>query len=411
MNGGWRASLGARPARSAVAVALVAVFSASTFGSALAASPSEWVRSFWPTAKAAGISRATYDGALRNFRPDPDVIKKSRSQPEFKTKIWHYMDRMVSDERLSEGARVLGEHRHIFEQLESRYGIDRHIIAAIWGMESHYGAVLTNPRLIKGTIESLATLAYSGGRLAKFGRQQLVAALKIVQRGDVRAADMTGSWAGAMGHTQFIPTTFEAYGADFDGDGRRNIWTSIPDALASAANYLNEVGWRTGQTWGYEVNPPRGYSGGTSERSLASWSKLGFRRVGGQSFPRPGDKATLYRPAGAAGPSFLLLKNFRVIKRYNNSNSYALAIGHLADRLRGGGPFVNDWPPHEKPLSLDEREKLQLLLTMLGLYDGEIDGDIGSGSREAIRQYQSSAGLNPDGQESRTLLKRLEQGL
>ncbi len=401
----------ARPVRWAVAIALAVGLVTFWSSEAMAASPAEWVRSFWPTAKAAGISRATYDTALGRFEPDADVIKKSRSQPEFKTKIWNYMDRMVSEERLAEGGRVLAEHDDLFARLESRYGVDRYLVAAIWGMESHYGAVLTNPRLIKGTIRSLATLAYSGGRLAKFGRQQLVAALKIVERGDVRAADMTGSWAGAMGHTQFIPTTFEAYGADFDGDGRRNIWTSVPDALASAANYLGKVGWRTGHTWGYEVSVPSGHSGGTRERTLASWSKHGMKRVGGRPFPRPGDKATLYRPAGAAGPSFLLLRNFRVIKRYNNSNFYALAVGHLADRLRGGGPFVKDWPPHEKPLNQDEREKLQLLLTMLRLYEGEIDGDIGSGSREAIRQYQRSAGLNPDGQESRNLLQQLERGL
>ncbi|MHA1158140.1 MAG: lytic murein transglycosylase [Alphaproteobacteria bacterium] len=376
---------------------------------AMAASSTEWVRGFWPSAKAAGVTRATYNAALGNFEPDRAILDSSRSQPEFNTEIWHYMDRMVSEERLIEGQRVLQEHAALFTALEQRYGVDRHIIASIWGMESHYGAVLTNPRLVKSTVRSLATLAYSGGRLAKFGRRQLIAALKIIQRGDVTVAGMTGSWAGAMGHTQFIPTTFEAYGADFDGDGRRNIWTSIPDALASAANYLDKVGWRQGQTWGYEVDVPRSYAGGKGERSLASWSKRGIRRVGGKPFPRPGDKAYLYRPAGRAGPSFLLIRNFRVIKRYNNANSYALAVGHLADRLAGGGAFVKDWPPHEKPLTLSERKRLQVLLAELGYYDGEIDGDIGSGSRAAIQQYQRLAGLKVDGVDDRDLLQRIEK--
>ncbi len=374
-----------------------------------AKSASEWVRAFWPTAKAAGISRATYQRALGNFTPDPDVLKKASSQAEFNMKIWNYMDQMVSDERISEGRAILGRDRGLLDRIEARYGVDKELVVAIWGMESHYGTVFDRPSLVKNTIRSLATLAQSDGRLAKYGRQQLIAALKIVQRGDVTPEAMTGSWAGAMGHTQFIPTTFEAYGVDFDGDGRRNIWTSEADALASAANYLKASGWRAGETWGYEVVVPKGV-GTSGERTLASWSKRGVRRVGGQPFPRPGDKATLYRPAGTNGPSFLILRNFRVIKRYNNSNSYALAVGHLSDRLHGSGPFVQAWPLHEKPLSQAEREKLQLLLTMLGHYSGDIDGDIGSGSREAIRQYQRSVGLTPDGVESRALLQRLERG-
>lgn len=376
---------------------------------AQAASPAAWVRDFWPTAKAAGVSRATYDRALGHFTPDQDVLKKASSQAEFNMEIWNYLEQMVSDERIMEGRAILQRDRLLLNRIEARYGVDKEVVVAVWGIESHYGSVLTRPSLVKNTIRSLATLAYSGGRLAKFGRQQLVAALKIVERGDVTTEGMTGSWAGAMGHTQFIPTTFEVYGVDFDGDGRRNIWTSEADALASAANYLKASGWRTGETWGYEVVVPAGV-GSRGERTLASWSKLGVRRVGGRPLPRPGDKATLYRPAGAHGPSFLILRNFRVIKRYNNSNSYALAVGHLSDRLQGFGPFVQAWPPHEKPLSDAERKKLQLLLTMLGHYNGEIDGDIGSGSHEAIRQYQRSVGLTPDGVESRALLQRLEQG-
>jgi membrane-bound lytic murein transglycosylase B len=392
------------------ALAFVIVLLFAVPGGAIAAqSPEQWVADFWPTAKSAGVSRQVYDHALGNFEPDPDVIKRSQEQAEFNQPIWIYLSRMVSEERLSEGAAVLQEHGNLLARIEERYGVDRHVVAAIWGMESHYGIIFSNPRLFKNTIRSLATLAWQGGRLAKYGRQQLVAALKIVQRGDVRPEGMTGSWAGAMGHTQFIPTTFEAYGVDFDGDGHRNIWSSPVDALASAANYLAESGWRKGHAWGYEVSVPAGYDTSRTERTLGGWAERGVRRVSGQEYPRPDDKATLYMPNGRNGPAFLLLRNFTVIKRYNNSNAYALAVGHLADRLRGGGPFVGQWPQHEAPLNQAERERLQLLLTMTGHYDGDIDGNIGSGSRQAIRDFQRQAGLTPDGVETRNLLKQLEQ--
>ena len=371
--------------------------------------PERWVKSFWPTAKSAGVSRHTYDSALGNFAPDPDVLKRAGSQAEFNMKIWNYLDQMISDERLSEGKAAIGRNAGLLARVEQRYGVDRYIVAAIWGIESHYGAVLSNPKLIKNTIRSLATLAWSGGRLAKYGRKQLVAALKIVQRGDIAVTAMSGSWAGAMGQTQFIPTTFEAYAVDLDGDGHRNIWTSVADALGSTANYLKRAGWEAGKTWGYEVTLPQGFNTKrTGERSLGSWAKLGVHRPNGAGFPRPGDKASLWLPNGTGGPVFLLLHNFRVLKRYNSSNFYALAVGHLADRLRGDGPFVADWPAHEKPFSLEESKRLQLLLTMRGFYAGDIDGDIGSGSRAAIRDFQRSAGLTPDGVESRDLLQRLE---
>jgi membrane-bound lytic murein transglycosylase B len=278
--------------------------------------PASWVKTFWPTAKSAGISWHTYSGALGDFAPDPDVLKRAGSQAEFNMKIWNYLDQMISDERLSEGKTAVATYGSLLARIEQRYGVDRYIVAAIWGIESHYGRVLTNPRLVKNTIRSLATLAWSGGRLAKFGRKQLVSALKIVQRGDISAGAMNGSWAGAMGQTQFIPTTFEAYAVDFDGDGHRNIWTSVADALASAANYLKKAGWEAGRTWGYEVKLPPGFNTKrTGERSLASWMKLGVRRANGAAFPRPGDRASLWLPNGTDGPVFLLLKNFRVLKR------------------------------------------------------------------------------------------------
>ncbi len=401
--------MAAKAARVAGFVVAVAVLSLAASDALATPTPGQWVKSFWPTAKSAGVTWATYDRALGNFEPDPDVLKRASAQPEFNMKIWNYLDQMVSDERVSEGKAMIAQYSDLLARIEARFGVSRYVIVAIWGMESHYGHIFSNPRLFKNTIRSLATLAWSGGRLAKYGRQQLVAALKIVQRGDVSVADMNGSWAGAMGHTQFIPTTFEAYGVDFDGDGRRDIWNSVPDALASAANLLKRSGWQTGKTWGYEVKLPPGFNTRrTSARSLASWSRLGVRRADGSAFPRPGDSATLYLPNGTNGPVFLLLKNFSVIKHYNASNFYALAVGHLADRLHGDGPFVADWPQHEKPFTLEESKKLQLLLTMHGFYDGNIDGDIGSGSRDAIRNFQRSIGLNPDGVPTHALLQQLE---
>jgi membrane-bound lytic murein transglycosylase B len=317
----------------------------------------------------------------------------------------------VSDERVSDGLAMLKTYGKTLARIEARYGVDRYAVLAIWGVESHYGQVFEKPGAVKETIRSLATLAYAGGSRAKYGRQQLIAAMKIVQHGDISVKAMTGSWAGAMGHTQFIPTTYNHYAVDFDGDGRRNIWTSIPDALASTANYLKRAKWQTGKTWGYEVVFAPGFDpkkAGSKERSLGDWQKLGVIRAGGKAFPRAGDRATLFAPYGNSGPAFLALANFRVIKRYNNANSYALAVGHLADRLRGGGPFVTDWPESERPLSSEQRARVQKLLADRGLYSGPIDGKIGAGTRDAIRAFQQKIGLPANGFDSLRLLQRLE---
>lgn len=386
--------------RGAVAAAILLFATGLSNQVTEAASPSRWVKDFWPTAKAAGISRSTYNAALGNFKPDPEVLEKASNQAEFKRKVWEYLDSTVTGKRIRRGQELLQTHAALLSRIEARYGVDRHVVMAIWAMESTYGAVFDDPKKVKGTIRSLATLAYQGGRRAKFGRQQLIAALKILQRGDIGLNGMVGSWAGAMGHTQFIPTTYAAYAVDFDGDGRRNIWTSVDDALASTASYLNKMGWRSGQTWGYEVVLPRGYNHRAAAkkgaRSLARWQRDGIRRPSGKNFPRPNDKATLFAPAGTSGPAFLVIKNFSVIKRYNNANSYALAVGHLSDRLAGYDTFHGEWPWKEKPLSESEKEQLQELLSARGYYSGEIDGNIGSGSRAAISAYRQSIGLSDD---------------
>lgn len=373
-----------------------------------------WVASFWPTAQKAGISRSVYNNALGNFTPDPDVLAKAKSQAEFVKPLWEYLDGAVSAKRLENGSEALRQYGRQLEQIERAYGVDRSVVVAIWGMESSYGQVLDNPKIVKGTIRSLATLAYQGGSRAKYGRQQLIAALKILQRGDVSARGMVGSWAGAMGHTQFIPTTYQAYAVDFDGDGKRNVWTSEVDALASTANYLSKMGWRHGQTWGYEVELPAGFDWRHADSgkalSLAQWRKMGVHRVAGRQFPASNDTATLFAPAGAGGPAFLLLPNFKVIKRYNNANAYALAVGHLSDRLRGGNEFVSGWPREVRPLAAAERAELQSLLGRHGYYSGSVDGKIGAGTKTAIRSYQASAGMIPDGYASTGLLQRLRSG-
>jgi membrane-bound lytic murein transglycosylase B len=370
------------------------------------------VKSFWPTAKAAGVSWKTYQAALGDFKPDPEVLEKASNQAEFSQKMWMYLHNTVSERRIITGRALLGQYGQLLNKIEARYGVDREVVLAIWGMESTYGDVLNNPAIVKGTIRSLATLAYQGGSRAKFGRTQLVAALKILQHGDISPRGMTGSWAGAMGHTQFIPTTYAAYAVDFDGDGRRDIWNNIGDALASTANYLNKSGWQSGATWGYEVIAPKGfnYKLAGSERSLAAWQKLGLKRPGGKAFPRPGETGRFLAPAGANGPAFLLVKNFKVIKRYNNADAYALAVGHLADRIRGGDAFTVDWPDADLRLSDSQRIEVQKQLAARGFYEGDIDGNIGSGSRAAIMSYQETMGLEANGQVSQKLLEMLQSG-
>jgi len=372
-----------------------------------------WVRDFWPTARSAGISANTYNRAFDGIQPDPQVIEKAEFQPEFVRPMAQYVMQAVSDKRLEDGRAKLSEHASLLDAIENAYGVDRHIVVAIWGMESSYGQVLDNPRIVKNVIRSLATLAYADRRRSRFARRQLLASLKILQRGDISVEGMSGSWAGAMGHTQFIPTTYEAYAVDFDGDGRRDVWSEV-DALASTASYLRQAGWRSGKTWGYEVQLPSrfeyGLADGDKARTLSQWTRYGVRRSGGRAFPRPDDKAILVLPAGSRGPAFLMLRNHYVIKRYNNATAYALAVGHLADRLRGGPAFAAAWPDDERSLAKTERQELQQHLAKRGFYNGAIDGKIGPMSRTAIRAFQNRSGLIPDGFAGTSLLMQLRRG-
>jgi membrane-bound lytic murein transglycosylase B len=366
------------------------------------------VEALWPAAKAAGVKREIFDRALQGFTSDPEVVEQANYQPEYVKPIGEYLDRLVSDKRVETGKAKLAEYQALLGSLETRYGVDRHVIVAIWGVESNYG---TQPG-DKNVIRSLATLICTGTK-AKFATPQLISALRILQHGDVSLDAMNGSWAGAMGHTQFIPTTYSSFAVDQDGDGKRDIWGNIPDALASTASYLKKSGWQTGQAWGYEVDLPKGFDPKRVREStlkpLGDWQRMGIVRVNGQAYPRPSDKASLFAPEGARGPSFLVLNNFRAILHYNVAKSYALAVGHLSDRLRGGGPFVHPWPTDETHLSLEQRTEFQRLLIALGLLTGEPDGVIGPATLEAVKTYQRSKGLGVDGFPSLTLLKALQK--
>lgn len=367
---------------------------------------SKCVEGLWPSARAAGITRATFERAFAGFSIDPEVIELANYQPEYVKPVGEYIDRAVSDKRVETGKLKLAEYQALLGALENRYGVDRHIIVAIWGVESNYGVQPGD----KNVIRSLGTLICSGTK-AKFARSQLNSALKILQRGDITFEAMNGSWAGAMGHTQFIPTTYSAYAVDHDGDGKRDIWGNIPDALASTASYLKVSNWRAGETWGYEVRLPKGLNpkkgSESGPKTLGQWQKLGVVRATGEPFPRASDKASLFSPEGARGPSFLVLNNFRSLLRYNVAKSYALAVGHLADRIRGGGRFVQPWPTDERHLSLEQRMELQQHLIAQGILEGEPDGVIGRGTLEAIKTYQRAKGLGVDGFPSLTLLKML----
>ena len=341
-----------------------------------------------------GISNQTFDSALKGVEPDPSVLEAMDSQPEFKTPIWDYLASLVDDQRIADGKARLEQWAPVLEAAEQKFGVDRHVIVAVWGVESDFGKSLGGRPLVR----SLATGACSGRR-TKFFRDELMATLRILQNGDMPAEALRGSWAGAFGQTQFMPTTYQRLAVDFDGDGRRDIVGSVPDALGSTANFLMKAGWVKGQPWGYEVRLPGGYSGPSgrgNRQTLAQWSNLGVLTAEGQ--PLTGSApAALLLPAGPKGPAFLLFNNFNAIYSYNAAESYGLAIAHLSDRLRGGGPFKAAWPTDDPGLSRAQRRELQELLGARGFDVGTPDGAIGPRTRAAIRGFQVSAGLPEDG--------------
>jgi membrane-bound lytic murein transglycosylase B len=373
---------------------------------AAAANFHQCLERMWPLAARRQISRAAYVHYTASLTPDLQIMDLLDNQPEFTKPVWDYLDRLVTDERIAKGREILAKYRPAFDAVERAYGVDRHIIAAIWGVESDYGTQGGSRPVLRST----ATLACIGRRQNYF-RDEFLAAMEILARGDVRPDRLVGSWAGAFGPTQFMPTAFKRYAVDFDRDGRRDVVDSVPDIIASTANNLKMDGWAPGQTWGYEVVVPTTFNFMLADRRrvlpIREWQHHGVVRPHGQPFPRPDDKAFVLVPAGIQGPGFLMLHNFRVIMRYNPAEAYALAIGHLADRLRGSGAFAQGWPRYERVLSREERLELQQLLAGRGYDIGAPDGHLGAKTKAAIREFQAKNGKIPDGFASASILNEL----
>jgi membrane-bound lytic murein transglycosylase B len=383
---------------------------AVSLAAAMAVSPAfasvdGFVDGVWKRAKARGVSRKVFEAAMGGFQPIDEVIDLSRKQPEFVTTAADYVGKRVTDRQVGKGQGMREEWRQTLAAVSSRYGVQAEVMLAIWGIETNYGGYMGGIN----SVHALATLAYSGYRADYFG-SELITALDIIEGGHVRSKNMVGSWAGAMGHPQFMPSSFMTYAVDFKGDGHKDIWGSVPDALASIGNYLKSFGWRAGETWGYEVKLPRDFNyqnvwSGLSA-TLGDWNGVGVVRASGKPFPRPSDAARLYMPMGGNGPVFAVLPNFDVIKRYNNSDSYALAVGHLADRILGSKAFTAAWPK-DTALNKDARVQLQAKLLRRGYDIGTPDGVIGPKTRAAVIDFQARAGLLPDGHVSGNLLASL----
>jgi membrane-bound lytic murein transglycosylase B len=365
-----------------------------------------WREGFRSRALAQGIRPQVFDAAFAGVGVNEEVVRLDRRQAEFTKPIWEYLDGAASQARIEAGRARRAQLAATLAAIESRYGVDGDVVLAIWGMETNYGG----NRGSMPVIESLATLAYEGRR-RDFAEEQLIAALRILQAGDTTPDRMVGSWAGAMGHTQFMPTSFLASAVDFTGDGRRDIWGEDPtDALASAANYLARAGWQRGAPWGIEVNLPPGFDYGSADQSnrrpASDWNARGVTRLDGRPLPDHGPAAIL-APAGARGPAFAVYRNFLVIKTYNNATSYAIGVGHLGDRIGGGGAIAGAWPRGERELSRTEKVELQRRLIARGYDTGATDGVIGPNTITAIRAWQSANGLMPDGFATASLLAQL----
>ena len=366
----------------------------------------QWLSTFKDRALAAGISSATLD-ALKGTEYLPKVVRNDRHQNEFTKTIWEYLDTAVSQDRIAHGLKALKSHGETLTRIEVTYGVDAEVVAAIWGLESAYGAV----RGDIPTLHALATLAYDGRRGAFF-EAELIAALKILPLGDATPATLRGSWAGAMGHTQFMPSSWHAFAVDFTADGKRDIWGDDPtDALASTAAYLAGKGWVKGAPWGAEITLPPGFNYDlTTERvkkPVADWQAMGVRLADGTDLPDHGPASVLL-PGGHRGAAFLIFQNFHVIETYNTADAYVIAVGHLADRLRGAGPILTPWPRDERALSFDERVALQKRLTAAGFDTGGVDAKMGPKTVAAIKTFQKARGMVPDGFPSLSVLQALQ---
>lgn len=360
-----------------------------------------YVESLWPQARAGGISRATFDSATSGLTPDPEVLRLTRRQPEYVRPLGAYMDVMVTASRISRGAQLAATWSETFREAETKFGVDRFVVLGIWAIETDFGSVPSR----KDVFRSTATLAHARYR-DTFFRDEFLAALHVMQDGRIPRQKMRGSWAGAMGQAQFIPSSFLKYAVDFSGDGQRDIWTTVPDVIGSIANYLARSGWQRDMPWGFEVLVPGGFDYRRSRASFAEWKRLGVKRADGRPLPERHDAVMLF-PSGADGPAFLVTGNYLAIKAYNNSDAYALAVGHLADRMQGGRGIVTPWPADDHPLSRDNRIVLQRKLSELGYKVNNFQGQVDFDLRDSIRDVQAKAGWRADGNPSEKILKHV----
>lgn len=363
-----------------------------------------FVQRLWPLAQARGVSRATFDSAFRGVTPDPSIAALTRKQSEFTAPIWGYLNSAVGGTRIPRGRDAAAENASVLAQVEARYGVPREIVLGVWGMETNYGSFKGD----KDTIRSLATLAHLRYR-GDFFRDELLIALELIEEGHVERRELRGSWAGAMGHTQFMPSSYRKYAVDFTGDGHADVWSSTADALASTANYLKGHGWVPGLPWGIEVTLPARFDHRLDKASFSAFTSAGVRRADGGRLPGSGE-GRLFYPAGHRGPVMLLTENFDVIKKYNSSDAYALAVGHLGDRILGRPAIQADWPIQAPRLDMAGTRDLQRRLKALGLYNHDADGRIGTGTREAVRQYQLRSGEIADGWPTPALLAKIRAG-
>lgn len=385
--------------RSVAALVLASAIASRAF--AQAPSFDTLTRELWPLSRSQGVTRATFDLAFRDLTPDPRVIAVTRREPEYGKPVGEYIAGMASRTRIENGRRNLSRWADTLGRIELSYGVEGAIVVSLWGVESSFGQA----RARWDVVRSLATLVSADYR-APFFRQELIVALRILQDGHVARDEMLGSWAGAMGQPQFMPSSFYEYAVDFSGDGRRDIWNTTPDVLASIANYMRKSGWTPGLPWGFEVVLPNGFDLMQSRGMLSDWSARGVRRADGKALSG-NSTAILLQPSGAAGPAFLVTENFNALKRYNNSDVYALAVGHLADRMSGGAPLRGAWPSDDRQLSRAQRIALQRRLAELGYDVRDFQGRLDFDQRDAIRREQRKLGMTPDGHPTAALLERI----
>lgn len=398
-------------ALSAALTCLPVIAQTTTLAPAAQASPefTQCLGGLKPSAQSSGVQAVTFDRLTQGLVPDMSVIEKLNFQPEFSTPIWDYLSGLVDEERVQQGHAMLKQHAAVLERVQQRYGVPPETVVAVWGVESNFGQSLGKYPLL----QALGTLSCYGRRQAFF-RGELYSAMRILQAGHIAPERLVGSWAGAFGHTQFMPSTFERLAVDGDGDGKRDLMDNTADALASTANFLAKAGWQSGQPWGFEVKLPAGFStdgeGRRSKRPVSEWVARGVRKIDGSALPAQLGSAGLMTPSGPKGPAFLVFKNFDAIYSYNAAESYGLAIAHLSDRLRGAGPFITAWPTDDPGLSRAERRELQGLLVLRGHDIGAVDGMLGDKSRAAIRVEQARLGQEVSGRGGMKLLRALRGG-